>query len=98
MMITIIRDGVAVQIDQPQNFSAPSGRVISSAAFLALWTPDEVKLCSADAVLNFQMLMAMNQGTVNLDSPRLPPLLALAVSKGLSADRSAQIAAGTPPA
>jgi hypothetical protein len=104
-MATMIVDGQVV--DTPDQLQATlnsvgqvtSSRVISSAAFLALWTPAEVVAASAaDPDIYYGMWKVATQGAVNLDSPDLAPLLGLAVSKGaITSARAAQIAAGAPP-
>ena len=74
-------------------------RLIDGATFLALWLPTEIAAgIAADPRLLAGAFKAMAQNSVNLDSPELASLLALAVSKSvLTTQRAAQITAGIAP-
>ena len=78
---------------------APSTRTISSAEFMALFTPAQTAaLWSADPLLMTGAIRVILQGNANLDSPDAAGLLTLAVTKGAltEADKT-RILAGQPP-
>jgi hypothetical protein len=76
----------------------PRIRTILADAFLARFTDAEFAALDADPKMRRACLAAGFKRTVNLDSPRLPELLAYAVSKGfLDAARLAQIMADGSP-
>jgi hypothetical protein len=77
----------------------PPPRIVTGAAFLALWTPGEIAAAiAADPRLLAGAFEALAQNSVNLDSPRAATLLALAVERGVIDEaRRDQILAGQPP-
>lgn len=90
-------------VDTGGKFAAPPApppepRIVPAAEFVAMFTPPEVgALMAADPRLTAGALKAAAQGHVNMDSPELAGLLALAVEKNaLTAARAKQVAAGKP--
>jgi hypothetical protein len=64
-------------------WQTPPIRTITLAAFLARLTPAEYKGMRDDENLDYAFGMQLaEKGTVNLDSPRMPKLLGLAVQVG----------------
>lgn len=76
--------------------SLPNPRIKTASEFRSLFTTEErVALRRADPLLADAELRAMAQGSINLDSPLLVALLALAKNKGvLTAARTESILAG----
>jgi len=66
-------------------WQAPPIRTITLAAFLARITPTEYAGMQANPALGYALAcqLAEPNSTVNLDSPRLGPLLGLAVQAGI---------------
>lgn len=62
----------------------PQPRVITGAAFLALWTPAEIAAgIAADPRLVAGAFKVLAQNSANLDSEECADLLALAVARGV---------------
>lgn len=75
----------------------PPPRIITSAEFVACFTAAETAALLAIPELAQAALLAASQGEVNLDSPRLAALLALAVQRGaLTTARAAAVQRGEP--
>jgi hypothetical protein len=73
----------------------PPRRMLSSADFVACFTPVETAALLAVPELAQAALLAASQGGVNLDSPRLAALMALAVERGaLTAARAEAVRRG----
>lgn len=76
----------------------PAPRVVSAAAFYALFTPDETTALCGVPEFTGRAIQVLAQGTANLDSDELTELLGKAVTQGLLTDaRAREIAAGEPP-
>lgn len=86
------------RFSRPPAPAAPPARVVSAAAFYALFTPDETTALCGVPEFTGRAIQVLAQGTANLDSDELAELLGKAVTLELLTDaRARQIAAGEPP-